>query len=128
MQSYPSKPARQPWSRKFACALRGLVVGVRGQSSFAVHLPAGLLVVAAAWWLQVSALEWALLMLCISLVLSAELLNSSIESLASRITQATDPTIRDALDMASGAVLLVALGAAVAGLLVLGRQLLLACT
>ena len=116
-----SRAAR--WRRKFACALRGLQVAVAGQSSFSIHLPAAVAVVALAWWLQVTATGWSVLIVCIAVVLTAELFNSAIEHLARAITREENPEIRDALDVASSAVLVAAIGAAVVGLLVLGRPL-----
>jgi diacylglycerol kinase len=107
------------WRRKFACALRGLSVGVRGNNSFFVPLVAAGAVVAWAAWRNASSHQWWVLLLCISMVLTAELFNSSVELLARSITVEEHPQIRDALDVASAAVLVAAAGAAVIGLLVL---------
>lgn len=106
------------WAWKFACALRGIAVGMRGQSSFYVHLPAAALVLLAGMWLDVSRLEWLLLVLCVTAVLAAELFNSALEHLSRAVTRQEHPEVRDALDIASGAVLLTAIGAAVVGVLV----------
>ena len=106
-------------THKFACAARGIAVGIRGQSSFYVHLPAALIVVAAGMWLNVSHAEWLALLLSITVVLAAELFNSSIEHLARAVTREEHPEIRDALDIASGAVLVTAIGAGVVGVVVL---------
>lgn len=111
------------WRKKFACALRGIAVGVRDQNSFSVHLPAAVVVVALAWWLELSIAEWSILALCITVVLAAELFNSALEHLARAITRDEDPEVRDALDIASGAVLVTAIGAAVVGVLLLLRPL-----
>ncbi len=78
-----------------------------------------LAVVTLATWLQVSQAEWLSLILCITIVFSAELFNSAIEHLARAITREENPEIRDALDIASGAVSVTALGAAVVGFVVL---------
>ena len=107
------------WSGKFGCALRGVAVAVREEDSFVVHLPAALVVMALASWRGVSEAQWLLLVLCVVVVLAAELFNSAIERLATAVTQEVDPAIRDALDIASGAVLVVAAGAAVVGVVVL---------
>ncbi len=106
------------WCCKFACALRGVAVGIRGQNSFYVHLPAAALVVGAAAWLGVSQADWIALLLCITIVLSAELFNTAIEHLARAITRDEHPEIRDALDVASAAVLVAAIGASVVGAVV----------
>ncbi|MGI9457540.1 MAG: diacylglycerol kinase family protein [Aeoliella sp.] len=107
------------WQKKFVCALRGLTVSIRGQNSFYVHLPAALIVLLVAWILSVTYVEWLVLILCITLVLSVELFNTAIEHLARAVTREEHPEIRDALDVASAAVLVAAMGASVVGLLVL---------
>jgi diacylglycerol kinase len=50
--------------------------------------------------------------------------NSAFEKLARAITNDHDPEIRDALDIASGAVLLASLGAAAVGAMILLPRLL----
>ena len=107
------------WSLKFRNAFRGMRVGVLGQSSFYMHFAIMAFVFVAAIFLQVSLLEWCVLLLCMGLVLSAELFNSSIEFLARAITDEQDDDIRDALDIASGAVLMAAIFAAIIGVTIL---------
>ncbi len=118
-------PHQKPegWSQKFLCAFRGLRVGARDQSSFVVHLPVACFVLAAAAQLHVTLTEWCLLVLCITIVLSAELLNGAIEAIGRSVTRQYDPHIRDGLDIAAAAVLVVSLGAAVVGTLILGHRL-----
>jgi len=112
------------WVRKFADAGRGIKVAMRGEASFSVHLFVVMLVVVAGAALQISATGWCLLTLCIALVLTAEMFNTALERLARAITRDEHPEIRDALDIASGAVLVAAVGAIVVGLLVLGPSVL----
>ena len=107
------------WIGKFACAFRGLWVGVRGQSSFAVHLPVAVGVLAIATWRGVTWTDWLLITLCIAVVLSAELFNTAIELLARAITSEYNPHVRDALDVASGAVFAAVIAAATVGVAVL---------
>ena len=112
------------WSRKFADAFRGLWRVVRTQSSFAVHLGMAGAVVAAGAFFRVTAGEWSLLVFAIGLVLMAEIFNTAIESLARAPGSRRHPRFRDALDMASAAVLLAAITAAVIGVIVFGPRLL----
>lgn len=112
------------WSRKFADAFRGLSRAVRTQSSFAVHLWMAVAVLAAGAVFRVSAWEWCLLTLAIGLVLMAEIFNTAVESLARGPGSRRHPRLRDALDMASAAVLVAAITAAVVGLIVFGPRLL----
>ncbi|MEX2171038.1 MAG: diacylglycerol kinase family protein [Pirellulales bacterium] len=112
-------PHKTSWLRKFACAFRGIAVGIRAQNSFYVHIPVTAGAIAAAWWLDVSRIEWCLLVLCIGAVVASEMFNTAIEDLAKAITREQNPHLRDALDAASGAVLIGALTAAGVGALVL---------
>ncbi|MEI7863242.1 MAG: diacylglycerol kinase [Planctomycetota bacterium] len=114
--------ASRPWSAKFAVAFRGLFRALRSQSSFGVHLPIALLVAAAAAILRATAVEWGILLLAIGIVLLAEMFNTALESLARALQTGPHPRVRDALDIASGAVLLASLLAAAIGLTVLGHR------
>jgi len=113
MSDAPRKPAG--WFGKFAAAVAGCKYGIRGQSSFFVHFFVAGLVIVAATVLQASFVEWCLLGLCIQTVLVAEMFNSALEWLARAITHQHDKQIGIALDVASGAVLIAALGAAILG-------------
>ena len=114
---------RRPWSHKFGDALRGLKFGIRGHSSFFVHFFCTALVIAAAVALQCKPLEWALLLLCIGFVLTAELFNSAIETLHRGLDADTRARTWKALDIAAGAVLLASMTAALVGLCVFGWRL-----
>jgi diacylglycerol kinase len=111
------------WSQKFADAFRGLSRAVRSQSSFGVHLGMATAVVATGAFVQVSPVEWCLLVLAIGLVLMAEIFNTAIESLARGPGSRRHPRLRDALDMASGGVLVAAITAAVVGAIVFGSRI-----
>ncbi len=113
----PQRP-RRPWSMKFNDALRGLKYGIRGQSSFFVHFFAAALVVAGAIALQCSAVEWAILLLCIGGVLATELINSALEVMHRGLDSATRERNYKALDIGAGAVLLASVTAAIVGAVV----------
>lgn len=110
------------WSHKFSDAFRGLRRAVRSQTSFAVHLAVAVAVIVVASVLRVSLVEWCLLVGAIGFVLTAEVFNTAIESLARAHDVGRHPRIRDALDMASGAVLVAAITAALIGVVVFGTR------
>lgn len=124
----------QTWGRKFQVAFRGIGVAVATERSFLVHLPLAFAVLLLAAWLHFDAVRWCLLLLCIAGVLSAELLNTAIERLAQAIdaerpeTQTYpalhDERIRDALDIASGGVLVFSIFAAVIAAILFSPELL----
>lgn len=115
---------RRPWSEKFKDALRGLKLGIRGHSSFFVHFFAAALVVAVACALGCSIEQWGLLLLCIGLVLTAELFNSAVETLHRGLDPETRERTYKALDIAAGAVLMASATAAIVGTLVFGWRIL----
>ena len=88
----------------------------RTQHSFAIHLLIACVVVAAAAVLRVTTIEWGLIVAAIGMVLVAETFNTAIESLARAVHTQFHPRLRDALDIASAAVLLAAGTAVVIGI------------
>lgn len=112
------KMSERGWVVKFADAFRGLWVAVRDDSSVRVHWPVAGAVIGTAAWLDVTCVEWCLLVLSIAAVLTAEMLNSAIESVARAVTREQDAHIGRGLDIAAGAVLLMSIGAATVGLIV----------
>ncbi|MCA9268329.1 MAG: diacylglycerol kinase [Planctomycetales bacterium] len=103
------------WPQKFRDAGRGLWLGVGCEKSFRVHVPAGVAVLSLAAYLRVSAAEWGVLLGCVAAVATAELFNTAIEHLARAVDDRPNSHLAAALDVASGAVLLSAIGAAAAG-------------
>ena len=64
--------------------------------------------------------RWCIYILCVTVVLAAELFNTAIERLARAVTREEHPEIRDALDIAAGAVLMTSIGAGIVGVLMIG--------
>ena len=106
------------WVEKFAVAGRGLNVAMSQEKSFVAHFVVTAVVIVAGFALGISKSEWCIIVLCMMAGLSTELLNTAIERLAKAITRETNPHIRDALDIASGAVLIITIGAVVLGSMV----------
>lgn len=112
----------QHWITKFRCAGRGLILGMRGQSSFAVHLAAAALVALTAALLRCELWQWCALLICIALVFGIEYANSAIERLAKGLCTSHNDDVGAALDIASAAVLVVSLIAVVIGGLIFISQ------
>ena len=111
------------WRQKFGYAIKGRAMGAVGQDSFAVHFPIALLVVFFAIVLRVQLWQWCILLLSITIVLVAEYFNSAIEILVRKLHPDRDNEIAKALDIAAGAVLVAALGAATVGLMIIGTAI-----
>jgi diacylglycerol kinase (ATP) len=89
-----------------------------------VHWAAAAAVLALAFFLRVERWEACVLALCAGVVLTAELFNSALERLAKAITSEEREHVRVGLDIASGAVLMAALTAALVGSLIFVPHLL----
>ena len=111
----PSLKPRRRWQEKFGDAFRGMKLGIRGHSSFFVHFFFAALVLAAAIVLGCGPLEWGLLLVCIGMVLTAELFNSAVETIFHGLDEATKPRVRGCLDIAAGAVLMASIFATLVG-------------
>lgn len=103
------------FARSFYFAARGVCRLVRTEQNAQVHAVATVVVVTAGLWLGLSSEEWSIISLAIAMVWAAEGLNSAIETLADEVTLEQRPLIERAKDLAAGAVLLAAMGAAAAG-------------
>lgn len=104
------------WKNKFGHALRGLQRAFRTQHSFAIHIFIACVAIVAAALFRVTIIEWGLIAAAIGMVLVAETFNTAIESLARAVDTQFHPRLRDALDIASAAVLLAAATAVVIGM------------
>lgn len=121
----PARKKPRRWRDKFREAFRGVKKGARGQSSFAVHIFFAAVALAAAVALECELWEWCAVVGCIGLVFTAELINSSIETLFRGLEQEAQNRVYHCLDIAAGAVLIAALTAVAVGGVIFGRKLLL---
>ena len=106
----------------FVYAARGFAYAVRTQRNMRVHLGAAFYVVLAGFVTDLSAAEWAAVLLCIGLVLALELVNTAIEKTCDSITKEYAEPIKRAKDCAAGAVLCASAVAAVVGCIVFFGQ------
>ncbi len=109
---------KNKWIKGFYNAVDGWKIFWKLEFHARVHLLAAIMVILAAFWLRVSAIEWVMLLIAIALVISLEMINTALEVLCDRVTDQPDPMIRDTKDLAAGAVLVGALFAALIGIII----------
>jgi diacylglycerol kinase (ATP) len=97
----------------------GVLTLFREQHNAWIHALATLLVVAVGLYFGLSRLEWCALILAVMAVWCAEALNTALELLADASVPERHPLVAKAKDVAAGAVLLTAVGAAIVGAVVL---------
>ncbi len=109
--------------QSFRHALRGWAYVMRTQRNAWIHGTAAILVLLLGLWLQLTAHDWAVLILTISMVFAAEFLNTSIEAVVDLATREHHPLAKVGKDVGAAAVLIAALAAVLIGLLILGPPL-----
>jgi len=102
----------------FKYALAGLKVAWREEAHFKIEIGCAALVLILGFFLGVSSLEFALLILTIGVVLTAETLNTALEELCDKFQPTQDSHIEKIKDLAAAAVLLAAMGALFVGLFI----------
>jgi len=106
----------------FGHALRGLARLSR-ETNARIHAVATVVVLGLGYYLRLARLEWALVAFAIGLVVSAEALNTAVESLADAAVPQRHPLVGAAKDLGAAAVLIAALTAVAIAVLVLGPHL-----
>jgi diacylglycerol kinase (ATP) len=109
--------------RSFGFAGAGLAYLVRTQPNFRVHLLATGGVLGTAVGVGATAVEIAVLLLAIGLVLLGEAINSALEALVDLASPTYHPLAKIAKDVAAAGVLIAAGIAAVIGIVVLAPRL-----
>jgi len=106
----------------FTWAFEGIVFVLRTQRNMQIHVAAGVLVLILALVLGVSRFELLALVIVVALVLVAEMFNTALEAAIDVVVTSYHPVVKNAKDVAAGAVLIAALAAvAVAYLILYGR-------
>ncbi|MGB0424909.1 MAG: diacylglycerol kinase family protein [Flavobacteriales bacterium] len=83
-----------------------------------VHTIAAITAISMAWYFDISATHWTIICLCIASVIAAEMFNSALEEICDQLHPEQSPGIGRAKDMAAGAVLFLAIGTLVVGLVI----------
>ena len=122
----PTSPVHSNTLRSsFRYAFAGLAYCFRTQRNFRIHIGITMAAALLGLVLGLTWAEWAVLATMVVLVLSAEMVNTMIESLVDLVTVEYHPLAKIAKDVAAGIVLLTAIGAVIVGLIIFGPKLFL---
>jgi len=103
--------------QSFNYAVEGVIHCLKTQTNMRIHFAVAITVLVLSLFFDFSRLELALLFFTIALVIIAEMINTSIETVVDLYTNAVHPLAKIAKDVAAGAVLIAALNAIVVGYL-----------
>ena len=102
----------------FGYAGKGIQCCIGKEQNLSFHLIAAIIVVIAGFILSITKIEWTIVILCIGVVIAAELFNTAIERLVDLVSPQQHPIAGKVKDIAAGAVLVCAVTAAIIGLII----------
>jgi len=102
--------------RSYKAAFSGLNIAFNHELNFQIELILTLLALALSFFFQITKLEWVIVIFCIGITLSAELMNTSIETLSE--LKRFHEVIRKIKDLAAAAVLAVAVMDVMLGIII----------
>lgn len=113
-----AKRRRHDLAAAFGYAFEGLAAAWRSEPNVRIHALLAAAALGVCAWLRLPLAGWALVVFAIALVVSAELMNAALETVVDLVSPEEHPLAKRAKDVAAGAVLVAAAGAAAVGVLV----------
>lgn len=104
--------------KSFLFAFNGIKLLIKGEHNAWIHCIATICVVTAGFALGLSNMEWIAVTIVIGAVFMGEAFNSAIEAISDRVSPEYDEAIKRTKDIAAGAVLLMAIAAAIVGTII----------
>ncbi len=105
-------------ANSFKYAFQGIITSFRKERNMKIHFLIMLLVIILGFLLKISELEWLMCIMWFAVVIGGELFNTSIETTVNIVMPYRNPKAKAAKDISAGAVLMLAIGSAVTGIII----------
>lgn len=102
----------------FKYAFEGLIMSFKTETNMKIHMLIMFLVIIVGILLKLNFYEWITCIILFSIVIAAELFNTAIETIINVIIPSKDKKAKLAKDISASAVLIIAIGAAIIGLII----------
>jgi diacylglycerol kinase len=102
----------------FSFAVRGLFTAFAQETHIKIHGLFTLIVINLGFYFHIKNIEWFMVLTCITIVISLELVNSALERLCDRLIPEKDSKVKYVKDVAAGAVLVASIFSIIIGLMV----------
>jgi len=102
----------------FTHAYRGLQVLLKSEHNAWIHLALSIIAVTMGLYLHISNHEWIAIIICIGMVLAAEIFNTAIEHIANFVQPHQDLRIKMIKDLGAAGVFMTAISALIVGLII----------
>lgn len=114
---------RAAWRQRLVDAERGISQSFRSESTLFVHFFVACIILAAGFVLQITLMQWAMLILSLTLVVASELFHLVLKTVWLTVGHHFDERMRRSLRMGTAGVVVTIAGCALVILLILGQQL-----
>lgn len=105
-------------TKSFGYAFEGIFYSLKYNQNLRIHFAIAILVIIASIFFHVTPFEKGILGIMILLVISTEMINTSIEEMADLILKEHSKEAKIAKDVSAGMVLLTAIGSVIVGILI----------
>ena len=85
------KSAHKPLIQSFGFAFQGIGAVIRKERNFKIHMTMAVMVVLAGIVCRISVTEWCICLILFALVMSLEMVNTSIEAVVDLVTEERKP-------------------------------------
>lgn len=107
----------------FKYAIEGFISSFKTERNMKIHILVMVLVIILGLYFKLTAGEWCIIAITIAVVLSGELFNTAIETIVDMVSPEKNPKAKLAKDISAAAVLALAIGAAVVGIIIFSPKL-----
>jgi len=104
--------------KSFGYALAGVKYCFYHEKNFRMQLCIAAITFISGLYFRISSHEWLTILFCSTLVLSLEMINTTIEKLSNEISQSINPVIKQVKDVAAGAVLVSSIISFIVGIII----------
>ena len=102
----------------FKYAIQGIFSSFKNERNMKIHIFIMFLVIISGIILKINKYEWIICVLCFAIVISGELFNTAIETVVDMVMPYKNDKAKIAKDISAGAVLTLAIGAAIVGVII----------
>lgn len=109
---------KQSFDKSLMYAFNGIIVCIQKERNIKIHLCMMILVIICGFIFKLTQIEWMICILLFGIVIALEIVNTAIEAVVDLCSPNIHPLAKLAKDAAAGAVLIVAIIAAIIGLMI----------
>lgn len=109
--------------KSFGYAVKGIKISLK-QRNFKIQLFVAFLAIISGVFFGITSAEWCIILICIALVLSLEMMNTAVENSVDFISLEYHKTAEIIKDVSAGAVLISAIITSIIGIIIYGQYIL----